>query len=79
MLKKLISFFTIGPPLPYGLDSSAMTEFPYGVLLFGGFGGVHNVEHQKEILKLHAGAISWKILNITLKHRRSNHVVIPLY
>ena len=57
-----------------------MAEFPYGVLLFGGLGGDISAEEDKEkILKLHAGGISWKILNITLKDRRSDHVVIPLH
>ena len=56
-----------------------MAEFPYGVLLFGGLGGDVNAnEDKKEILKLHAGAISWKILNVTLKNSRETHVVIPL-
>ena len=73
------TFFIIGPPLPYALESSAMAEFPYGVLLFGGLGGdVSAEEDKKEILKLHAGGISWKKLNITMKDKREAHVVIPL-
>ena len=42
-----------------------------GVLLFGGSGG-------NRILELRAGADSWNILNVTMKHERNRHVAIPL-
>ena len=56
-----------------------MAESPdgRGVLLFGGSG--HNGGRSgHEILELRAGADSWNILNVTMKHERNRHVVIPL-
>ena len=59
-----------------------MAESPdgRGVLIFG---GVSRVEYQPimhdTILELRAGANSWNILDTTLYHRRSDHVVIPLH
>ena len=76
---KIFLFFCItGPSLPYGLRYSAMAESPdgRGVLLFGGQNDQSSDEDR--ILELHAGANSWNILDITLKNRRSSHVVIPL-
>ena len=64
--------------MPYSLYYSAMAESPdgRGVLLFGGYNTENNYE--KRILELRAGADSWKILNVTLKNARREHVVIPL-
>ena len=75
----IILFFCItGPSLPYGLYWSAMAESPdgRGVLLFGGYTG--NGYDEKRILELRAGDDTWKILNVTLKNERYDHVVIPL-
>ena len=58
-----------------------MAEFPNGggVLLFGGQAQVDgNIQDEDKILALSSGANSWKIMNITLKEKRENHVVIPL-
>ena len=64
--------------MPYGLAYSAMAESPdgRGVLLFGGYSDENSYEDR--ILELRAGANSWNILDITLEHRRRDHVVIPL-
>ena len=55
-----------------------MAESPdgRGVLLFGGY--THGGHGGHGILELRAGADSWNILNVTLKHERNRHVVIPL-
>ena len=77
MLKNFFFCFT-GPHLPYKLCNSAMAESPdgRGVLLFGGEST--EIQYEKRILELRAGADSWNILNVTLKNARSDHVVIPL-
>ena len=76
----IILFFCItGPSLPYGLERSAMAESPdgRGVILFGGLGSeTHNYENR--ILELRAGADTWNILNVSLKNKRADHVVISL-
>ena len=55
-----------------------MAESPdgRGVLLFGGEST--EIQYEKRILELRAGADSWNILNVTLKNARRRHVVIPL-
>ena len=64
--------------MPYPLALSAMAQSPdgKGVLLFGGHRGADHFDVR--IVELHAGANSWKILNITLQNDRGGHVVIPL-
>ena len=77
-LESYSNFCIIGPSLPYGLDSSAMAEFPdgRGVILFGGSSYENNYE--KRILELPAGDNSWKLLDKTLEKGRKQHVVIRL-
>ena len=58
-----------------------MAESPdgRGVLLFGGDSSEKSyAAYEDRILELRAGANSWNILNITLKSRRIQHIVIPL-
>ena len=64
--------------MPYPLALSAMAQSPdgKGVLLFGGHRGADHFDVR--IVELHAGANSWKILNITLQNGRVDHIVIPL-
>ena len=74
----IILFFCItGPSLPNSLYYSAMAESPdgRGVILFG---GDPEIDYEKRILELLAGADEWKILNVTLENGRYSHVVIPL-
>ena len=56
-----------------------MAESPdgRGVLLFGGHSNEN--DYEKRILELRAGAdSSWNILNVSLEHASTSHVVIPL-
>ena len=47
-----------------------------GVLIFGGIS--RNNPNPSQILELRAGSNSWNNLNISLKHGRHGHVVVPL-
>ena len=56
-----------------------MAESPdeRGVIVFGGRSS-SVIGRNKKLLELRVGAEEWTTLNVSLKKRRSNHVVIPL-
>ena len=55
-----------------------MAETPdeRGVIVFGGWSDEN--DYEKRILELNAGAVSWNVLDVTLKLGRKRHVVISL-